>query len=472
MGIPALTAPDPIELPPAGRLRSLRRIARGAMLGARYGAPAIARRRSGAQAARHVLERMGATYVKFGQFAASAPGIVGEAVAEEFRSCLDSGPPVPFADVRRVIERELGRPLADVFSRFEETPFAAGSIAVVHRAELRDGADVAVKVLRPGIEQTVATDLRLMEGAARFLAARGADQAYNMVGLMVSLRDQIAEELDLRNEARTMDVFRALYEQLGLTLIVVPRVHADATTRHVLTMEYLDGVPIDDLSQAATTGTEPAALVRELLRGWVLSGLRAGGYHADIHAGNLLLLRDGRLGMIDWGIIARLDAGTGRLFREICRASLGEASAWDAIGQIMIDVNGPSFYALGLTDDNVRRFARESLEPVLTRPLSEVSMSDLFVTGDDVIRKATGEAPPRRSLRDRWRMMRAAGRAYQTAARNGAFESPTMRMSFLSSKQLVYLERYARMYIPGETLLGDPEFIRRALAESPEPAAV
>ena len=458
----------PTALPRARPLAALARAVHVWALGARYMTPALAgrlvRRGDGsARAARRMFERLGATYVKFGQFVASAPGIVGEDVAEEFRGCLDTGPPVPFDRVRTAIESELGRPLSEAFGSFDEKPLAAASIAVVHTATLRDGTPVAVKVLRPGIERTAAMDLALLERLARFTAARGIDQAYNMVGLVVGLRLQVAEELDLRNEARTMDVFRELYESYGLSLLVVPRVHHELTTRRVVTMELLDGAPLDDLTHAEALGIDPAPLVRELLKAWVLTGLRVGAFHADIHAGNLLLLRDGRLGMIDWGIVARMDEASRRMFRRLCEASVGVEEAWADIAELMIEVNGPGLYALGLTDEQIHSFARATFEPVLTQPLREVSMAELMMNGDDVVHKATGERPSRRSLKDRWRLMRDAASAYRAAAANRVFEEPSMRMGFLSMKQLVYLERYGRMYIPDEALLGDPDFVRSVL---------
>jgi len=461
----------PIDLPRPSTLSGVWRLFHISALGIRYMVPAglgrLVRRGDPARAARLMFEHLGSTYVKLGQFAASAPGIVGETIAHEFRNCLDAGPAVPFPQVRSAIETGLQRPLEDVFATFSETPLAAASLAVVHEATLHDGTRVAVKVLRPGIERMIATDLAIMERLMRFMAARGLDQAYNMVGLIVGLRMQIAEELDLRNEARTMDIFREMYDGHGLSLLVVPHVHHDFTARRVLTMQFLDGKPLDDVSHATELGVDPAPLVRELLKAWVLTGLRVGVFHADIHAGNLLLLRDGRLGMVDWGIVARMEPDSRRAFRGLCEAATGIEEAWDEIGTLFIEMNGPSFYALGLVDDDIRRFARATFEPVLTKPLREVSMAEMMMNGDDVISRATGEPAARRTLRDRLRIMRDAGRAYQTAAANGAFESATMRMGFLSMKQLVYLERYGRMYIPDEALLGDIDFVRQALADSP-----
>lgn len=475
-GAETLLHVTPAPLPRASKVRMAGRLFQIAALGAWYLGPAvlgrlILRRGSPPKAARRMLERLGATYVKFGQFVAAAPGIVGEDVAQEFRSCLDTGPAVPFPKVRAIVEAGLGGPLEAHFASFDETLLAGASIAVVHRATLRDGTPVAVKILRPGIEQKIVTDLAMMEWFARFMAARGVDQAYNMVGLVVGLRMQIAEELDLRNEAGTMDVFRDLYKQCGLSLLVVPRAHHEMTSLRVLTMEFLDGAPLDDLAHARSLGVDPAPLVRELLKAWVITGLQVGAFHADIHAGNLLLLRDSRLGMIDWGIVARMDQRSGRMLRALCRARIGVEDAWEDIGNVMIEVNGSSFYALGLTDEQIHQFSRATFGPVLTQPLREVSMGDLFMNGDDVVRQATGEAPARRSLRDRLRVMRDAARSYQNAAADGTFESPTMRMGFLAMKQLVYLERYGRVYIPEESLLGDADFVRSALEGTPNVSA-
>jgi predicted unusual protein kinase regulating ubiquinone biosynthesis (AarF/ABC1/UbiB family) len=464
-------APIPIDLPRSGKARGLRRLARMGVLAARHMPPVVARklvRRPGraAEGGRRIFESLGSTYVKFGQFIASAPGIVGEDVAEEFRRCLDAAPPVPFQQVRRIVESELGRPLRDVYATFDETPLAAASIAVVHRATLLDGTPVAVKVLRPGIEQTISTDIGVLEGFARFMAARGIDQAYNMVAIVVGLRAQIAEELDLRNEARTMDIFRDLFEQFGMELLVIPRVHLEHSARRVLTMELLDGKSIDNLEHATELGADVAALVRQLLAAWVLAGLRVRAFHADIHAGNLFVLRDGRLGMLDWGILSRFDEESSLFFRKVCEAALGRDEAWRDIAGYMMKTNGPSFETLGLDDEQILRFVKTTWGGLFTLPLNQVSMSDLLPSGDEFMRRATGETRSRRTLRQRMGSMRIAARSYQAAVESGAFDKSIMRAGFLGMKQLVYLERYGRMYIPEELFLGDHELLRRALDET------
>ena len=463
-----LAPAQPVNLPPPGIARSAARIARISAGAARQFAPVAGRkilRREGdsARAARELLEGLGSTYVKFGQFIAAAPGIVGEEMAAEFRTCLDAGPPVPFAEVRRIVEAETGKPLSETFASFGEQPIAAASIAVVHKATLRDGSAVAVKVLRPGIEQQVATDMAILDRFARGLAAAGADGAYTLVGLVVSLRAQIAEELDFRNEATTMDAFRDMFALGDLSMLVVPRAYHESSGRRVLTMELLDGVAIDDLSAIERMGFPAAPLVRELLRAWVLCSMRVGAFHADIHAGNMMLLNDGRLGMLDWGIVSRIEGDTMRMFRGLCRAAIGDDSAWPEISDLMRAANGASFYAIGLTDEDIDRFTRATFTPMMTLPVREVNMSDFFMNGDEVVRRATGQAPPKRTLRDRIQVMRASSKAYREGAASGVFEHPTLRFGFLSSKQMIYLERYARLYIPDELLFGDHDFLRRAL---------
>ncbi len=416
-----------------------------------------------ARGVRLAFEDLGATYVKFGQLVASAPAVIPEALTEEFRTTLDSGPPIPWPQVQRTVERELGAPIEDLYGSFEREPFAAASIAAVHRATLRDGQPVALKVIRPRVASTVAADLDLMEPVARFLAKQGVEAAYNGASYLVGLRAQVAEELDLRNEARTMAYFRGLFATFELTRLVIPEVIHTHSSRRVLTMELLEGAPIDDLAAAAEMGVEPAPLVNDLLRAWVLTALRAGAFHADIHAGNLLLLRDGRLAMLDWGIVARLDPETRQFFRALVRAALGEEEAWDDIVAHTLKTQGALIGTMGYTDEQVMEISKAYLEPVLLRPLKDVSMAAVFMSPEKVLEVNHGVAPPQRSLREKWAQVRLRAATYRNSFDAGVLDQAAQRANFLSAKQLLYLERYGRMYMPEERLLGDPDFLRAAL---------
>jgi predicted unusual protein kinase regulating ubiquinone biosynthesis (AarF/ABC1/UbiB family) len=476
-----LDSPQPIALPVPSTTRRARRLAHVAIVGGRHLAPVLAssvlRRRHDSQtlarAFRVTCERLGASYVKFGQFIASAPAIVGESVAAEFRACLDRGPAVEFAHIRSIIEADLSRPLESLFASFDERPLAAASLAVVHRARLHDGRDVAVKVLRPQMDEIVAADLGLMLPAFRFIACQGSDAAATLFSYLVGLREQIAEELDLRNEARTMDRFRRFFAELELSSLAIPSVHTELSSRRVLTMEYMEGVPIDDLEAVEALGADPRPIVRQLLHAWVMTGTRDAAFHADIHAGNLLLLRDGRLGMLDWGILARLDADTHLLFRRLIEAALGVDEAWVDITAYVIRVQGSSLRdGLGLSEEQIGRLVRALLEPVLTQPVGAVSMASLFGSSEQLIKLATGEEPPRRSIQQRVRLWRRTRASLRRAIQEGFAESSFRRANFLAAKQLVYLERYWKMYLPETALLGDHDFLRAVLASTAEPSLV
>ena len=279
----------------------------------------------------------------------------------------------------------------------------------------------------------------------------------------------MAEELDLRNKARSILQFKKRFSELALERIVVPEAFPEQSGRHVLTMELLDGVPIDDLGQIREMGSsDPKLLIQDLFRAWLLSAIHFRAFHADIHAGNLLLLRDGRLGLIDWGIIARLDEDTHLLLLRLVEAALGKEEAWEDIAAYVIKIQGANLQeGLGLTDDQVRNLVKGMFEPVLTRPAGEVSMASLFMSSEAAIEVATGKPPPRRSLSERVALWRKTRKARRLMLEKGVLEHPIQRASFLAAKQLVYLERYWKMYLPDEPLMNDRPFLEKLLREAP-----
>ena len=481
------TLPIPVSLSPPGPRATGSRLFRSGAAVARYAIPEAfhlitrrARRPHPENARYNPVARflrlaagdLGATYVKFGQFVGSAPDLFGDAIAAEFRSCLDAGPPIPFKDVRRIIEEDLGRPLLEIYATFDEQPLAAASIAAVHRARLHSGEQVAVKVLRPGMEQIVAADLGLMTAPVRIAAEQGVERAMDLLGYLVGLRAQVGEELDLRNEAHAMRAFKTVLAELHLDLLVVPRVYDDLSSRRVLTMEYLDGVPLDAIEDMERMGLDPRPFVRQLMQAWILTADRFRAFHADIHAGNLLMLpgtggQDGvKLGMLDWGIVCRLDPATHKMVHGVLGASIGDEQAWEDICDHFMSVQGQSLIdGFGLTEEQGRKLLRNMIEPIITRPVGEVSMSALFGSSDDAVWLATGERPVKRSLVERLKHNRRVARTNRMKIRDGVPEDPTQRSAFLAAKQLVYLERYWKLYLPEEPLLGDGEFVRSVLGK-------
>ena len=414
---------------------------------------------------REAFEEVGGTFVKFGQIIASSPGLFGEELSSEFRSCLDTGPIVPVDQVRRVIEEELGRPLDEVFASFDPTPVGRASIAVVHRARLHDGTDVAVKVLRPGIDHLVATDLDVMYPLFDLLVRQtGAQIAGATLQQLDGLRIQIGEELDLRNEARALDHFRELVVISGLDRVAVPRPYHEYSGRNVLTMEFLDGVPIDDLSSVSEWGLDPAPLIEQLIRGFFIMTVTWGTFHGDIHAGNLLLLRDGRVGVIDWGIVGRLDEATHEFFITLLRAVLGSDEAWRSVTDYLIGNYGPAIReAVAMDDEQLAALMRSMIEPVLFRPFGEVSYAEMMGTLQMRVAEANGVVWQHRSWRELFRRIRMQRKIHKMAVEGGGLMSDFDRGNFLLGKQLMYFERYGRLYLSDRAILSDTNFVQSLL---------
>jgi aarF domain-containing kinase len=436
-------------------VRQLRTIRQGALPAAQLARPL-----------RKSFQDLGGTFMKFGQIIASSPGMFGDDVADEFRACLDTGPPVPFADVRQRVEEDLGLSLRDAFADFDPDPIGTASIAVVHRARLLDGRTAAVKVLRPGIEHVVATDLDLMQPLLEILVRQTGDQmAGSTLQLLDGFRVQIGEEMDLRNEARSLVHFRRLQNEFDLKLMAVPEPYLELSGRNVLTMEFFDGVPIDDLAKVADLGFDPTPLVQEVMRAFFLTTVRWGAFHGDVHAGNMMLLRDGRIGVIDWGIVGRLDPSTHRFFISLLSAGLGNEGAWPVVTEHITDVYGPAIaVAVGLSGDDLTAFFRSIVEPALTRPFGEVSLAGIMQAIQQQMAKAQGIEAHRRSLRSIVRRLRTQRRVRRMADQSGGLMSDFDRGTFLLAKQLMYFERYGRMFVSDVPILNDRAFLEQLLA--------
>ena len=460
-------------------------LARGAEIGAaglRHLAPLAARQalhlRSSrrflpavyvARPLRSMFEDLGGTFMKFGQLVASSPGLFGDAVAEEFRACLDTGPPVPFDQVCSCIEGDLGMDLGEAFASIDPEPIGRASIAVVYRGRLHDGREVAVKVLRPGIDLQVSADLHLMVPLAALVARETGEQmAGSILQLLDGLDQQLGEELDLRNEARALQHFRALAGETHLERIVVPEPYVELSGQNVLTMELLHGVAIDDLAKAAQMGYDPAPLVEEVVRAFFTTTVRWGAFHGDLHAGNMLLLEDGRLGIIDWGIVGRLDPSTHRFVVKLLEAVLGDESAWPEITAHLTRTYGRAIQVgLGLSDDQLTAFLRGLIEPALTRPFGEVSLAALIEAPLVQAAKARGAQAHAWTVRAALLRLRTNRRMRRIADEAGGLMSDFTRGMVLLAKQFMYFERYGKLFLADRPVLADREFLSDLVARSP-----
>ncbi|HXX48877.1 MAG TPA: AarF/UbiB family protein [Myxococcota bacterium] len=317
--IQALRAETAAKLPEMVRARGLPPLDRFAGAGLRLGAAlatwaALERRRAQplARAAlsrrlRRAFEQLGPAYIKLGQIVSSGRGLFPDEVVEEFSALRDRVPPEPFSAVKAVVEEDLGRRLEDVFASFEPDSLAAASIAQVHAARLRSGEDVVVKVQRPQVARLVRADLRAMAWIAPFLVGRIPVAALaNPPALVELFAETISEELDFRLEAENMlDIARLLLEA-GQSVVVVPRPHPELVTRRVLVMERLQGYTIAQAAEMRAAGIDTAAVLRALLIAFLEGAMIHGVFHGDLHAGNLFVMPDGRVALLDFGMTGRM----------------------------------------------------------------------------------------------------------------------------------------------------------------------
>jgi ubiquinone biosynthesis protein len=331
--VPSGTLPQPVDVV-LGVRRSLarsRRYAQISRIAVRHGLGPYLHGRplrggdpAGGRAAlasslRQALEEGGVTFTKLGQLLSTRSDLLPEEFTAELAQLQDRAEPAPWDQVEEVIARSLGAPVEQVFADLQPEPAAAASIAQVHKARLRrdDGSDarVAVKVERPGIRATVEQDLDiLLRAAARLEDRTQWARAVGVVGVARGFAAAMREELDFRVEARNMAAVASTWADQqraigGSVPVVLPAVHEQLCTEHVLVIEWLDGVNLRAAGQLIDDrGLDRTELTRALLRSMVYQITEGGVFHADPHPGNILLLNDGRLALLDFGSVGRLDA--------------------------------------------------------------------------------------------------------------------------------------------------------------------
>ena len=254
---------------------------------------------------RLALEELGPTFVKLGQLLSTRPDLVSPDILSELRKLQDKVPGFPYSEVRKQIETSMGIPLEEAFSEFKPEPVAAASISQVHRARLFDGTEVAVKVQRPEIEELIATDIDIMYTLAELAAKHISElETYQPTLLVREFAKNIRLELDFHVEGRNIDRFAKNFARDPT--VHIPTVYWSQTGSKVLTLEWIDGIKIDEL-QSGETGCDPVILAAHGADFILRQILEFGLFHGDPHPGNLFVLPGNVIVPIDFGLVGRLD---------------------------------------------------------------------------------------------------------------------------------------------------------------------
>lgn len=303
-----------------------------------------------AEALAEDLESMGPTYVKLGQLLSSRADLLPPEYLAALGKLQDQVEPFPFDEVDRIVSQELGVRLSKAFTEFEREPMAAASLGQVHRAVLRDGRDVAVKVQRPGIRDRVREDLSTLEELAGFLDdhSERAHQ-YRLTDILDQFHRSVLKELDYRNEASNLLILGSNLE--GMDAILVPKPVSSYTTSRVLTMELVKGRKITALSPMALMEIDRERLGDELFRAYLRQILVDGFFHADPHPGNVFITDDGRIALLDLGMTATLAPD---LRQDLMKLLLAVADGQpEEAARILLELSEPSAHA------DIRGFTRE-----------------------------------------------------------------------------------------------------------------
>jgi ubiquinone biosynthesis protein len=259
-----------------------------------------------AERIRMVIEELGPTFVKLGQILSTRGDILSPEMIHELEKLQDTVPPTDFALIQEEVEKELKQPLHEVFPSFQPTPVASASLGQVHLATLSNGEEVAVKVLRPGIDKQIETDLDiLLELAALAQKRTEWGEYYGVLALAQEFADTLRTEQNYEQEGHNMDRYRQIFA--GANHVRIPHVYWDTTTRRVLTMERMEGIKITDVERLEAAGLDREVVAERNITILLEAVLREGFFHADPHAGNFMVLPGEIIALMDFGIMGHLD---------------------------------------------------------------------------------------------------------------------------------------------------------------------
>lgn len=330
---------------------------------------------------RLAITELGTTFVKFGQVLSTRPDLLPEPLIKELSELQANTPADPPEVVRRVFESELGRPPADVFAEFADAPVASASIAQVHRARLKSGAEVAVKIQHDGIEDRIHRDLNIMAGLAELLEKHVAEfHVYKPVALIRRFCRTLLQELDFNAERRNIESFTNQFADDDT--VYFPGVYPELSGRRVLTMEYLDGIPGTHSDELARSGADLSEFARRAASMYVRMIFRDGVYHADPHPGNYILLPGTVVGVVDCGMVGRLDEALREDLEGLILTFVEKDS--QELTNLIVRIGSPP---PTLDYDALRADASEFVSQYVNQPLSEFDLSGALNEMTGIIRR-------------------------------------------------------------------------------------
>ena len=318
------------------------------------------------------LEELGPSFIKLGQALSVRSDLVGEEIAHDLAKMQDNLPPFPAGNARTIIEAELQAPIESLFESFDDRPVAAASIAQVHFARTAEDGDVAVKVLRPGIEARFRRDIDLFLWLARMIErTQPALRRLRPVEVVRMFEATVNVELDLRLEAAAGSELRDNTE--NDPRFRVPKIDWIRTGRRVMTLERIDGIRIDDIAALEEAGLVPRDILQRCAESFFNQVFRDGFFHADIHPGNMFVARDGALCPIDFGIMGRLDIRTRNYLADMLVGFLERD--YKRVAEVHFEAG---YVPARMSVGNFTQALRSIGEPILGKPLHEISLARLL----------------------------------------------------------------------------------------------
>ena len=321
---------------------------------------------------RLAFEELGPSFIKLAQVLASRPDLITKPYADEFKKLQDEVPPFPFHDVVKTVKEDLGAPPEEIFDSVEKIPVAAASIAQVHYATLKDGSPVVIKVQRPDISKIIETDITILRAiASQMVKYIPESEFFNPKGIVEEFSRTIRKELDFTEEAKNACRFRRNFA--GHPHICIPKIHADLVSKRLLVMERIEGVRIDDIEGINRLGLDRPELAKIGVDAYFKMFLEDGFFHADPHPGNIFVMPDGRVGLVDFGIVGWLSPD---MMESI-------ASALVALVKKDFDSLIDQYIALGLVTEDVdlEEFKREFKADIIDFliPLYDLTISEINI---------------------------------------------------------------------------------------------